>query len=222
MLNTLLNENRAIVSDIAGTTRDTIEEILNIDGILFRLIDTAGIRLHSNDIIESIGVEKSFEKMRSANVVIYLFDVNNMSIEELKSVVIDFKNEHINYVLVANKMDKINADVVQQFVAFNNIIFISAKTNNNISSLKQTLVQQAVQGNINTETTIITNARHFEALQQLSNSLQDIQQGLDNKIPGDLLSLDIRQSLHFLGLITGEISNDDQLDFIFSKFCIGK
>ncbi len=222
LLNTLLNENRAIVSDIAGTTRDTIEEILNIDGILFRLIDTAGIRLHTNDIIESIGVEKSFEKMRSANVVIYLFDVNIMPIEELKGVVIDFKNEHINYLLVGNKIDEINLDVVQQFSFFNNIIFISAKTNNNISSLKQTLVQQAVQGNINTEATIITNARHFEALQLLSNSLQDIKQGLDNKISGDLLSLDIRQSLYFLGLITGEISNDDQLDFIFSKFCIGK
>jgi tRNA modification GTPase len=222
LLNTLLNEYRAIVSDIAGTTRDTIEEILNIDGILFRLIDTAGIRLHTNDSIERIGVEKSFEKMRSANVVIYLFDVNNMPIEDLQSVVTDFKKEQINYLLVGNKIDEVNLDIVHQFSSVKNIIFISAKTNDNISTLKQTLVNQAVQGNINTEATIITNARHFAALQQLSNSLHDIQKGLDAKIPGDLLSLDIRQSLHFLGLITGEISNDDQLDFIFSKFCIGK
>ena len=221
LLNTLLNENRAIVSDIAGTTRDTIEEILNIDGVLFRLIDTAGIRLHTNDSIERIGVEKSFEKMRSANLVIYLFDVNNMPIDELKDIVTNLNNEHINYLLVGNKIDNVNNDFAQQFSFFTNIIFISAK-NNDISTLKQTLVQQAVKGNINTEATIVTNARHFEALQQLANSLQDIQQGLHDKIPGDLLSLDIRQSLHFLGLITGEISNDDQLNFIFSKFCIGK
>ena len=222
LLNTLLNENRAIVSEIAGTTRDTIEEILNIDGVLFRLIDTAGIRLHTTDIIESIGVEKSFEKMRSANVVVYLFDVNTMPIEALQNVVRDFEKEQINYLLVGNKIDETNQDLQLRFASFNNAIFISAKGKNNIDTLKQTLVQQAVQGNINTEATIVTNARHFEALQQLANSLHDIQQGLDDKIPGDLLALDIRQSLHFLGLITGEISNDDQLDFIFSKFCIGK
>ncbi|MBC7651073.1 MAG: tRNA uridine-5-carboxymethylaminomethyl(34) synthesis GTPase MnmE [Deinococcales bacterium] len=222
LLNTLLNENRAIVSDIAGTTRDTIEEILNIQGVLFRLIDTAGIRLHTNDIIETIGVEKSFEKMRSANVVIYLFDVHNMPIVELQNVVYDFEKEAINYLLIGNKIDEGSSDVMQQFSSFKNIIFIAAKTNNNIGTLKQNLVQQAVQGNINTEATIVTNARHHEALQQLLSSLHDIQQGLKAKIPGDLLSLDIRQSLHFLGLITGEISNDDQLDFIFSKFCIGK
>ena len=222
LLNTLLNENRAIVSSIAGTTRDTVEEILNIDGVLFRLIDTAGLRLHTNDIIEQIGVEKSFEKMRSANVVVYLFDVNTTLIDELKTVVSDFENEQINYLLVGNKIDEGSAETQRQFSLFTNAIFISAKGNNNINSLKQTLVQQAVKGNINTEATIVTNARHFEALQQLAGSLKDIQQGLNDKIPGDLLALDIRQSLHFLGLITGEISNDDQLDFIFSKFCIGK
>ena len=222
LLNTLLNENRAIVSEIAGTTRDTIEEILNIDGVLFRLIDTAGLRLHTNDLIESIGVEKSFEKMRSANLVVYLFDVNTMPVNELQNTVKDFEEEGLNYLLVGNKIDEANNNLQQQFALFTNTIFISAKSNNNIDILKKTLVQQAVRGNINTEATIITNARHHEALQQLLASLHDIQEGLKDKTPGDLLALDIRQSLHFLGLITGEITNEDQLDFIFSKFCIGK
>ncbi len=222
LLNTLLNENRAIVSDIAGTTRDTIEEVLNIDGILFRLIDTAGLRSHTTDIIESIGVEKSYEKMREANVVVYLFDVNETSVEELKIIVSNFEKEGINYLLVGNKIDADSLHVKEQFYRFKHLIFISAKANENIDALKQNLVQQAIEGNINTESTIVTNARHFEALQKLAASLQDIQQGLDEKVPGDLLALDIRQSLHYLGLITGEISNEDQLDFIFSKFCIGK
>lgn len=222
LLNTLLNENRAIVSDIAGTTRDTIEEILNIEGVLFRLIDTAGLRVHTTDIIESIGVEKSFEKMRSANLVVYLFDVNTTPLSELQTVVDGFINEGLNYLLVGNKIDVLDANAESQFLVFKHIIFISAKDHYNIDALKQTLVQQAIGGNINTEATIVTNARHFEALQQLAASLQDIQQGLADNIPGDLLALDIRQSLHYLGLITGEITNDDQLDFIFSKFCIGK
>ncbi|MDI9364080.1 MAG: tRNA uridine-5-carboxymethylaminomethyl(34) synthesis GTPase MnmE [Flavobacterium sp.] len=222
LLNTLLNENRAIVSDIAGTTRDTIEEVLNIEGVLFRLIDTAGIRLHTTDVIESIGVEKSFEKMRSANLVVYLFDVHSTSVTELQAVVNDFEKEGLQYLLVGNKIDAANNNLQTQFSHLGNSIFISAKDHINIDGLKQKLVAIAVGGNINTEATIVTNARHHEALQQLAVSLYDIQEGLENRIPGDLLALDIRQSLHYLGLITGEITNDDQLDFIFSKFCIGK
>lgn len=222
LLNTLLNENRAIVSDIAGTTRDTIEEVLNIEGVLFRLIDTAGIRLQTSDVIETIGVEKSFEKMRSANLVVYLFDVHNTSQDELQAMVNDFEKEGLQYVLVGNKIDATDNAVKAQFNHFANTIFISAKDHINIDVLKHKLVEIAVGGNINTEATIITNARHHEALQQLATSLNDIQEGLNHQIPGDLLALDIRQSLHYLGLITGEITNDDQLDFIFSKFCIGK
>jgi len=222
LLNTLLNENRAIVSDIAGTTRDTIEEVLNIEGVLFRLIDTAGIRLHTTDVIESIGVERSLEKMRSANLVVYLFDVYNTDIAELQSVVSDFEKENLQYLLVANKIDTANDNLQIKFNIFSNIIFISAKEHLNIDVLKQKLLELAVGGNINTEATVVTNARHHEALQQLATSLGDICEGLNHQIPGDLLALDIRQSLHYLGLITGEITNDDQLDFIFSKFCIGK
>jgi tRNA modification GTPase len=220
LLNTLLNENRAIVSDIAGTTRDTIEEILNIDGILFRLIDTAGIREHTQDTIESIGVEKSLEKMRAADVVLYLFDVNTTTAEELQTVVKDLKKENISFLLVGNKSDNLSTD--QLFNPVNEIIFISAKKNANIDRLKSALVARAISGDIHSESTIVTNTRHYEALQKLSEALADVQRGLAEKLPGDLLALDIRQCLHYLGTITGQITNEDQLDFIFSKFCIGK
>ncbi|MES2004955.1 MAG: tRNA uridine-5-carboxymethylaminomethyl(34) synthesis GTPase MnmE [Bacteroidota bacterium] len=222
LLNTLLNENRAIVSDIAGTTRDTIEEILNIKGILFRLIDTAGIREHTHDVIESIGVAKSLEKMRSANVVIYLFDVNEIDADELQVVVNDFKKEQLQYILIGNKTDGKTDSVQKKFAGYSDIVFISAKDNTNIDQLKEALVTKAINGDINAESTIVTNARHFEALQKLAYALADVQHGLDEKVPGDLLALDIRQCLHYLGTITGQITNEDQLDFIFSKFCIGK
>jgi tRNA modification GTPase len=222
LLNTLLNENRAIVSEIAGTTRDTIEEVLNIKGVLFRLIDTAGIREHTQDVIESIGVERSYEKMRAANVVMYLFDVNEIDAAVLQTVVNDFTKENIQYILIGNKIEGKEAVIEKQFASFENIIFISAKEHTNINRLKDALVAKAIHGDINTENTIVTNARHFDALQKLSRALHDVQLGLQQKVPGDLLALDIRQSLHYLGTITGQITNEDQLDFIFSKFCIGK
>ena len=222
LLNTLLNENRAIVSDIAGTTRDTIEEVLNIEGVLFRLIDTAGIREHTSDTIEQIGVSKSKEKMRSAEVVLYLFDVQEMKPEALQQVVDEFNQEQIKYILVGNKADSGTEALQKQFSAFPDIIFISAKSQENIDRLKKKLVEETISGNIHTESTIVTNARHYQALVQLAASLQEVKDGLDNHIPGDLLALDIRECLHQLGTITGQITHEDQLDFIFSKFCIGK
>ena len=221
LLNTLLNENRAIVSDIAGTTRDTIEEIINIDGILFRLIDTAGIREHATDIIESIGVERSLEKMHLADVVIYLFDVNEMNAADIQQVITDFEKNNIRYVLVGNKLDNAS-NTEQKFSSFKNIIFISAKNKVHIDLLKNALIKKIIQGNINNESTIITNARHYDALKKLAASLADIQQGLNDQLTGDLLAADIKSALFFLGEITGEITNEDQLDYIFSKFCIGK
>lgn len=220
LLNTLLNENRAIVSDIAGTTRDTIEEVLNIDGILFRLIDTAGIREHTHDVIESIGVEKSLEKMKQADVVLYLFDVNEMSAAELRELQQEFERTNINYLLIGNKSDQV--DEVELQAKFGNNVFISAKANRHIEVLKEKLVDKVLQGSVQTEDTIITNARHYHALQEVLKSLQDIRNGLDNQLPGDLVALDIRRCLHYLGEITGEITTEDQLDYIFSKFCIGK
>jgi len=223
LLNTLLNENRAIVSEIAGTTRDTIEEVLNIDGILFRLIDTAGIREHTHDVIESIGMEKALAKMQQADVVIYLFDVNEVSAAELQSTINEFKNKKLRYILAGNKADvSPEAALRDKFSSIPGIIFISAKANQHTEVLKEKLVDLVLQGKVQADDTIITNARHFHALQEVLQSLIDIRNGLDNKIPGDLLALDIRRCLHYLGEITGEITTEDQLDYIFSKFCIGK
>jgi tRNA modification GTPase len=223
LLNTLLNENRAIVSEIAGTTRDTIEEVLNIGGILFRLVDTAGIRSHSKDIIESMGVGKSLEKMKQADVVLYLFDSGSTDVTELSRVISDLEQEKFNFIAAANKIDLDTEEKIRKlYSGFPNILFISAKENRYIEALKEKLVDMVLKGTAPTEGTIVTNTRHFEALQELSKSLDDVRKGLDEKIPGDLLSLDIRRSLHYIGEITGEITGEDQLDYIFGKFCIGK
>ena len=223
LLNTLLNESRAIVSEIAGTTRDTIEEIININGILFRLIDTAGIREHSEDEIELIGIEKSMEKMKSADVVLYIFDVNEMQPEELLAIEQQFIKADKKYLLAGNKTDVITGiNANEKFGNIKNIIFISAKNNTGIDETKKVLYTCTVHEQSATESVVVTNARHYEALQKVDESLTDIKSGLDNGIPADLLALDIRHCLYFISEITGDISNEDVLDFIFSKFCIGK
>jgi tRNA modification GTPase len=221
LLNTLLNENRAIVSEIAGTTRDTIEEVININGILFRLIDTAGIR-KSTDAIEVIGVEKSMEKMQQADLVLYLFDVNTESQAELETALLQVQEQNKSYLFIGNKVDLLGEEKAQQKFSGDGVLFIAAKSNKHVDVLKERLVDKVVQGTIQTESTIVTNARHYTALQEVEKSLNDIKAGLDNQLPGDLLALDIRRCLHFLGEITGEITNEDRLDYIFSKFCIGK
>ncbi|MDB5247841.1 MAG: tRNA modification GTPase trmE [Segetibacter sp.] len=222
LLNTLLNENRAIVSEIAGTTRDTIEEVLNIDGILFRLIDTAGIRAHSHDVIESIGIAKSLEKMVQADVVIYLFDVNEISSEELQVVIHEMQEKNIHHLLVGNKIDLSTEEILAAKFSNIKVLYMSAGNKKNVEVLKQRLVDEVIGGKLKAESTVVTNARHYEALRLVHQSLLDIQQAMQLAISGDLLSLDIRRCLHYLGEITGEITNEDQLDYIFSKFCIGK
>ncbi len=223
LLNTLLNENRAIVSEIAGTTRDTIEEVLNIDGILFRLIDTAGIRDHTSDTIEKIGVERSREKMRKADVVVYLFDVSTDQNDDLRNTIYDLKAQELNFLMVGNKVDAVGEEKARsKFNGLEKLIFISAKEDKHIEVLKERLVDTVLEGKTSTDETIVTNARHYHALREVSSALSDIRKGLDNKLPGDLLASDIRRCLHWLGEITGEITTEDQLDYIFSKFCIGK
>lgn len=217
LLNVLLNEERAIVSAIAGTTRDTIEEVLNINGVLFRMIDTAGIRENSIDEIEIIGVGKSYEKANLADIILYLIDVSN--IEDLNAEIEWLKFLNKPFILVVNKIDLTENKTIE---LPKETILISAKENININSIKEALVLKAVKGNINTESVIVTNARHVAALEKLAISLTDIEEGLNINVPGDLLALDIRQALHYLGTITGQVSSEEQLDFIFSKFCIGK
>ena len=219
LLNVLLNEERAIVSAIAGTTRDTIEEVININGILFRLIDTAGIRENSTDVIENFGIEKSLEKMRSADIVLYIFDVNTETENDLKTQQIVFEKENIKYIFVGNKSD---IKLSEQKYISKEILYISAKNNEGIDELKQTIFAATVHANNYAENNIITNTRHLASLKNISNSLNAIKDGLDANVPGDLLSSDIRTALYDLGEITGEVTNEDKLDFIFSKFCIGK
>jgi tRNA modification GTPase len=223
LLNSLLNEERAIVSEIPGTTRDTIEEILNIDGILFRLIDTAGIRSHSTDIIETVGIEKSLEKMKQANLVLYLFDVNEESVEDVQKTSGELERQNINFLLVGNKVDfPDEAQIRKNFSQVSGILFISAKNNLHLEVLKERMVDVVLKDPIQADSTVVTNARHYHALQELNNSLVDVETGLTTNIPGDLLALDIRRCLHYLGTITGEVSTEDLLDYVFSKFCIGK
>ncbi|QEC66164.1 tRNA uridine-5-carboxymethylaminomethyl(34) synthesis GTPase MnmE [Panacibacter ginsenosidivorans] len=222
LLNALLNENRAIVSDIPGTTRDTIEEVLNIDGILFRLIDTAGIRLHTSDIIESAGIERSLEKMKHADLVLFIFDVTDDK-KEIEKRVHDMKAEGLHYILVANKIDKTNEiEARRQFGHLEKIIFIAAKEGKHTETLKEYMTDTVLHGKVQTESNIVTNARHYHALKEAATSLEEIQAGLDNNLESDLLALDIRRCLHYLGEITGQVTNEDMLDYIFSKFCIGK
>jgi len=223
LLNALLNEDRAIVSDIPGTTRDTIEEIINIDGVLFRLIDTAGIRAHTVDVSESAGIAKSRQKMEQADLVVYLFDANELDIEDLKAVERELKGLGAIYLLVANKIDAIDETAARRkFERLGGILFISAKSGLHLEVLKGRMVDVVLQDKVASENVIVTNARHYHALQEVHQSLKDVAEGMEHGLPGDLLSLDIRCCLQYLGEITGEVTNDDQLDYIFSKFCIGK
>jgi len=216
LLNCLLNEERAIVSDIAGTTRDTIEEQININGIIFRIIDTAGIRNESKDVIENIGIERSLEKMKSADLVLYIFDVNTETSASLDEQQQYFKDAGIAYLMVANKTD------ISSTTKECGYIKIAAKQGFGIEDLKEKIYQVTVNNPINTDNTIVTNVRHLQSLQQIKKSIAEILQGLDNQLPGDLLAIVIRTCLFHLGEITGEITNEDKLDYIFSKFCIGK
>jgi tRNA modification GTPase len=223
LLNNLLNENRAIVSEIAGTTRDTIEEVLNIEGILFRLIDTAGIREHTGDVIERAGMEKTFEKIREADVVMYVFDVNEITGDELQKIADEYRNQGPALLLAGNKTDINGVGYAKKkFEEIDDVIYISAKDDIHLDELKKKIFRMVIEGSAGADETVVTNARHYEALKSIASSIDDIIKGLDAHLPGDLLALDIRRSLHYLGEITGEITNEDQLDYIFSKFCIGK
>src|SRR5215204_4763763 len=196
LLNALLNEDRAIVSEIPGTTRDTIEEVINIDGILFRLIDTAGIRNHSMDEIEAVGIEKSLQKMKQADIVLYLFDANEETAEELSLTISGLQKEGVRFLITGNKADLVNEAAGRaKFMYQSGIIFIAAKSGLHLEVLKERMVDMVFQKEMTAENVIVTNARHFHALHAVNDALQDVIEGLQNKIPGDLLALDIRRCL---------------------------
>ena len=219
LLNALLNEERAIVSEIAGTTRDTIEDEININGIIFRFMDTAGIR-STVDIIEAKGVERTLEKMKQARLIIYMAD-NTQTLAEIEEQVNEMAQLHIPYLLLINKAELLTPRQRDELAKLN-AQFISAKQNKGIDELKNSLLDAVNLHHINTSETLVTNLRHVEALRQTESSLQRVLENINNPVTSDFLAMDIKQALHYLGEITGTVTTDDLLENIFSKFCIGK
>lgn len=222
LLNALLNEDRAIVSDIEGTTRDTIEEAMQLNGIIFRFIDTAGIRTHSDSEIEIIGIGKTHEKIKHAALIIYLFDVNTTNPESLTQELSALQDYEGKLLLVGNKIEaQETKKLQQQYEHLGDVVFISAKEKQVAALLKA--IEHFAQHHTQTGgQTIITNLRHYNALNETGQALEAVINGLDKGITGELLAFDIRRSLHHLGEIVGEVTTDDLLANIFSKFCIGK
>ncbi|MBT4959481.1 MAG: tRNA uridine-5-carboxymethylaminomethyl(34) synthesis GTPase MnmE [Flavobacteriaceae bacterium] len=221
LLNTLLNEDKAIVSDIPGTTRDSIEDSIIIDGIKFRFTDTAGLR-ETKDEVESKGIEKTKEKISNAKILLYLFDINDININEIKSSLKTFKRDDLSIILVRNKIDLKNKNQsLLKELNDRELIEISATDSKSVSKLKKRLVNEVDILNPYTDV-IISNSRHYEALKKALKAIEEVNKGLKNNISGDLLSVDIRRSIEHLGEITGEITNDDVLGNIFANFCIGK
>ena len=224
LLNVLLEEDKAIVSEIAGTTRDLIEDEMIIDGVMFRFIDTAGLRVTS-DAVEQIGLNKAFEAIKKSAIVIYLFDAHELTAGDL---VLELQKieEHListQVILVANKIDiETLNDLKNEFIDFPEMIFISAKKQLNINELKNKLLSLFDARTVSATDTIVTNARHASSLTNANLALIKVLEGLNNNIVPDLLALDIRYALNEIGLITGEVSNEDLLNNVFSKFCIGK
>jgi len=220
LLNTLLNEERAIVSDIPGTTRDAIEDEMVLGGINFRFTDTAGLR-ETQDIIEAMGVERTRERMKKASLIIYLFDLTQTTLEEIATEEETLRQLGIPYIKVGNKVDKADPKLVDLLEKYE-FVFISASNKTNISTLKEKILSFFEVSKVKTGDVLVTNLRHYQNLVQTNESLERVLTGMDEGVTGDFLAMDIRQSLHYLGEITGTITTDDLLANIFSKFCIGK
>ena len=222
LLNTLLNDDKAIVSDIPGTTRDSIEDSLVIEGINFRFTDTAGLR-ETTDYIESKGIEKTISKIKSSKILLYLFDSNDTNIDEINNSIDNFKRDDLSIILIRNKIDLINQNtkLLKDLESTTNIIEIEATDSKSVNLLKTRLIKEVKLLNPYTDI-IISNSRHYEALIQALRAIEEVNEGLMNSLSGDLLSVDIRRSIKYLAEITGEITNDDILGNIFANFCIGK
>ena len=226
LLNALLNEERAIVSEIAGTTRDTIEDEISIGGIGFRFIDTAGIR-DTEDVVETIGIKKTFEKIEQSQVVVYLFDglkgTNNL--EDVKIEIEKIKNKYPlkPLLIIANKIDQLQkAELSNLQAQISNLLSLSAKTGEGVEQLTEALLNLINTGALRNNETIVTNSRHYDALLKAFEEITKVKYGLDSGLSGDLMAIDIRQALFHFGEITGEITTDDLLGNIFANFCIGK
>ncbi|MDG2370167.1 MAG: tRNA uridine-5-carboxymethylaminomethyl(34) synthesis GTPase MnmE [Flavobacteriales bacterium] len=217
LLNGLLNEKRALVSSTPGTTRDTIEEVLNIKGIDFRFIDTAGIR-ETLDSIEKMGVERALEKIETSSIIIYVYDASKEGTVEVEKDLKTFNTANLPILTIANKADLLKLEIAIP----KNHLKLSAINTKDCQKVKDEIYSLSGLNNLNLESTIVTNARHVEALQKAHTDLLKVKQAMDDNVTGDFLAMDIRQVLHHLGTITGEISSDDLLGNIFANFCIGK
>jgi len=220
LLNLLLNEERAIVSEIAGTTRDVIEDEMVLGGINFRFIDTAGLR-ETQDVIEAIGVERTRDRMRKASVILYLFDLSAATLAEIHQQTDELKQLGIPFMKVGNKIDKADPALLTS-IQDQDFVLISASKHENIQQLKDKLLSFFQVSTVKSGDVLVTSLRHYQNLLQTHQSLDRVLSGMSEGITGDFLAMDIRQALHYLGEITGAISTDDLLDNIFSKFCIGK
>lgn len=220
LLNVLLNEERAIVSEIAGTTRDTVEDHISIKGINFRFIDTAGIR-ETVDVVEKIGIERTFDKIEKARLIIYLFDGMAFDKKELEQIQEKYPDKRL--LPICNKTDLLNPEQVDKIKSeIPDVLFLSAKLKTGIPELEQKLLSLVDSGALSGDTTIITNSRHYDALLKALEEIQKVKEGLDMELSSDLMAIDIRQALYHLGEITGSVTTDDLLGNIFSNFCIGK
>ena len=220
LLNVLLNEERAIVSEIAGTTRDTVEDHISIKGINFRFIDTAGIR-ETVDVVEKIGIERTFDKIEKARLIIYLFDGMAFDKKELQQIQEKYPNKRL--LPICNKTDLLNPEQIEKITSeIPDVLFLSAKLKTGIPELEQKLLSLVDSGALSGDTTIITNSRHYDALLKALEEIQKVKEGLDMELSSDLMAIDIRQALYHLGEITGSVTTDDLLGNIFSNFCIGK
>ena len=225
LLNALLKDDRAIVSHIPGTTRDTIEDNFTINGTNFRFIDTAGIRL-TDDEIETYGIDRTFKAIDKADIILYMIDICDTSLEEVEKELLFLENEidfiHKKLIIVANKIDQLH-ELPKHFTEWDeyDIAFISAKRGVNIDDIRELLTQHIDQKNI-TDTTLLTNARHYDIMLKIKDEIQNIESGFTQKLPTDLIVIHINSILNYLGEITGEITTDEILDTIFGRFCIGK
>jgi tRNA modification GTPase len=220
LLNALVHEERAIVSDIAGTTRDTIEEAFVIDGITFRLIDTAGIRAHTTDTIESIGIERTFEKINQASIIIYLFDASTTSDAELEQELKQFETTKATVIAVANKVDLLK-EIPNTLQLHKELIQMSSLQKTGLDALTKRL-KDLIDSDAIKSDVVVSNLRHYEALLLTAESLTSVLESMEMQQSGELLAFDIRKAIYHLGEIVGEITTDDLLTNIFSKFCIGK
>lgn len=221
LLNALLKEEKAIVSNIPGTTRDLIEEELNIEGVHFRFIDTAGLRDKTDDAIEAIGIRKTKAQLQSAALIIYLFDLSTETLPSIQQTLQQLEAAEVPLIKVGNKIDAAPPKLLQTLQQ-KDFVLISAAQQTNLAALKSQLLSHVALDQLQKTDTIVVNARHYESLRQSQEALEDVLQGIDNKLTNELLAQDVRRALYHLGTITGQVTTEELLTNLFARFCIGK